>query len=323
MARLPSPGGDKGTWGTILNEFLSVDHNSDGTIKTVAVSKGGTGQTTSTDGFNALAPTTTRGDLIYRGATNNQRLAKGTSGQFLKQGADDPAWATVVHTDISDWNNEVKQIINSTDVTWNIDDIADTASANVIAIRNNAVESGTPTIGDAYVWSGSQFVRTSVAVPLTQDAGASYSNSGAATTLFAGSLYDIPANTLQVGDIIEVNAFGTYLNNSGGGRDITIAVLADGTTIGGANTGLFSNTVTANASARAFDLKSILRVVSTGAAANIKSSSVLMIGGPAGFGPNIATCASTISATVDTTQALTLDVQSSLSAATSTQTVDC
>ena len=34
MARLPTPGGDNNTWGTILNDFLSVEHNSDGTLKT-------------------------------------------------------------------------------------------------------------------------------------------------------------------------------------------------------------------------------------------------------------------------------------------------
>lgn len=31
MARLPTPGGDDGNWGTILNEFLEEEHNSDGT----------------------------------------------------------------------------------------------------------------------------------------------------------------------------------------------------------------------------------------------------------------------------------------------------
>lgn len=34
MARLPVPGGDTGQWGTVLNSFLSVGHNSDGTHKT-------------------------------------------------------------------------------------------------------------------------------------------------------------------------------------------------------------------------------------------------------------------------------------------------
>ena len=33
MPRLPIPGGDDGTWGDILNEFLDVEHNADGTLK--------------------------------------------------------------------------------------------------------------------------------------------------------------------------------------------------------------------------------------------------------------------------------------------------
>lgn len=33
MSRLPVPGDDSGTWGNILNDFLLVGHNSDGTLK--------------------------------------------------------------------------------------------------------------------------------------------------------------------------------------------------------------------------------------------------------------------------------------------------
>jgi hypothetical protein len=33
VSRLPTPGSDDGTWGTILNDFLSVEHNGDGTLK--------------------------------------------------------------------------------------------------------------------------------------------------------------------------------------------------------------------------------------------------------------------------------------------------
>ncbi len=38
-------------------------------------------------------PTTTRGDIIRRGASADERLAKGSAGQVLTMGADDPAWA--------------------------------------------------------------------------------------------------------------------------------------------------------------------------------------------------------------------------------------
>lgn len=35
MANLPTPGGNDGTWGTILNEYLSVAHTSDGKLRSV------------------------------------------------------------------------------------------------------------------------------------------------------------------------------------------------------------------------------------------------------------------------------------------------
>lgn len=34
MVRLPKPGSDKGQWGKILNDYLSIEHNTDGTLKT-------------------------------------------------------------------------------------------------------------------------------------------------------------------------------------------------------------------------------------------------------------------------------------------------
>ena len=40
-------------------------------------------------------PLTTRGDILFRDASGDQRLAKGTDGQFLKIGANDPVWADV------------------------------------------------------------------------------------------------------------------------------------------------------------------------------------------------------------------------------------
>lgn len=53
--RLPIPGSDDGTWGTILNDFLSVSHSTDGALLTSAVQAAGAvtavnGQTT-TNGF--------------------------------------------------------------------------------------------------------------------------------------------------------------------------------------------------------------------------------------------------------------------------------
>ncbi len=40
MARLPTPGGDGGSWGQILNEYLSVAHNTDGSLKSSVIPVG-------------------------------------------------------------------------------------------------------------------------------------------------------------------------------------------------------------------------------------------------------------------------------------------
>ena len=55
MPQLPTVGGDDGAWGTILNTYLSVEHNADGTQKTLPITKGGTGATTASDALSALA----------------------------------------------------------------------------------------------------------------------------------------------------------------------------------------------------------------------------------------------------------------------------
>ncbi|MET4184965.1 hypothetical protein ABIB94_007094 [Bradyrhizobium sp. JR7.2] len=47
--------------------------------------------------FDAISPTTTRGDIIFRGATANTRLAAGTAGQVLQTNGSgaDPTWAQI------------------------------------------------------------------------------------------------------------------------------------------------------------------------------------------------------------------------------------
>lgn len=54
MARLPVPGQDDGVWGDILNDYLLIEHNADGTQKTLPVAQGGTG---------AVDAATARGNL--------------------------------------------------------------------------------------------------------------------------------------------------------------------------------------------------------------------------------------------------------------------
>ena len=73
VARLPTPGGDTGDWGTILNDFLNVSHNADGTLQTGAIQQAGSvtningktptagGVTLTASDVNALGSTTAAG----------------------------------------------------------------------------------------------------------------------------------------------------------------------------------------------------------------------------------------------------------------------
>ena len=80
----------------------TLNQNTTGTAAnvtgTVAIANGGTGQTTATAGFDALAPTTTKGDLIVHNGTDNVRLAVGTDTYALvadSTAATGVKWASV------------------------------------------------------------------------------------------------------------------------------------------------------------------------------------------------------------------------------------
>lgn len=74
---------------TLTNKTIDGDNNTiqdlnAGTVfKTataVPIANGGTGSTTATTGFNALSPSTTKGDIIVNNGTNDVRLAVGSNG---------------------------------------------------------------------------------------------------------------------------------------------------------------------------------------------------------------------------------------------------
>ena len=68
---------------------------STGVTGTLAITNGGTGQTTASTAFNALSPLTTLGDTLYGGASGaGTRLGIGTTSQVLTVVGGVPAWAT-------------------------------------------------------------------------------------------------------------------------------------------------------------------------------------------------------------------------------------
>ena len=71
----------------VAADFPTLNQNTTGTASnvtgTVAIANGGTGQTSQTAAFDALAPTTTKGDLIVFNSTDNIRLPVGTDAYVL------------------------------------------------------------------------------------------------------------------------------------------------------------------------------------------------------------------------------------------------
>ncbi len=112
MPRLPHPGGDKGNWGTVLNDYLSVVHNTDGTIKNGAIAESqldaavqaklnATGGASGATG--AQGPQGSQGPAGPMGATGpvgagvpaagvaGQLLAKSSDGDYATEWVDAPS----------------------------------------------------------------------------------------------------------------------------------------------------------------------------------------------------------------------------------------
>jgi len=112
MSRLPSPGGDPGQWGQLLNDFLSVEHNADGSlkalqngsvVKAVNGKSGGTINLTATD-VGAPISLATQNDVAISGPANGQVLAyNGTTQKWTA--------STVSSTVVNDASTGAKGIV--------------------------------------------------------------------------------------------------------------------------------------------------------------------------------------------------------------------
>lgn len=88
MARLPTPGADGGNWGNLLNDYLSVAHNPDGSIKTSAI------PSSASDGpTGATGPEGPTGPAGLTGATGAQGVT-GTAGNDGATGSVGPIGVT-------------------------------------------------------------------------------------------------------------------------------------------------------------------------------------------------------------------------------------
>jgi hypothetical protein len=194
VGALPTPG-VKGRY-----VFLTTDSKfyfDDGTAfrevfsptSTVPITSGGTGQTSATAAFDALAPTTTAGDIIVHNGTDNVRLPIGTDGQTVVVDTSQTnklKWATLPQgtKNYVTYNNFENNAITG----WN--EISATYSSNT--------PSGTPTI------SASAAANVALSVTSTNPLAGTYSLQAALTAPAVGVGFCSDALTLDREDRAKV-----------------------------------------------------------------------------------------------------------------------
>lgn len=174
MARLPIPGQDSGTWGDILNQYLSQSHATDGTLK--AGSVGSTQLQDNSVTNNAIAPNTITNAEIASDAVNATSIADGSivnnliadsTIQEVKLSA--ALQSKIDNPTVADTTSSVKGIIQLTG------DLAGSASSPSIAkIQGIAVNASTPTDGQVlqYSTAGNEWTPATVTSTTVSDATA-------------------------------------------------------------------------------------------------------------------------------------------------------
>lgn len=178
MPRLPVPGSDDGTWGDILNDYLSSGHQPDGSHKTIPLTQGGTGATN---------PPTARANLGLGNVDNTSDASKPIS-TATQAALDGKAAAAHTHTSsqVTDLAEAIQDTVgamatDSTTVNFTYDDTAGTLTAVVQGLTTSDVSGFTEAIDDrvaALLVAGSNVALTydDVTGTLTIDAATTATN---------------------------------------------------------------------------------------------------------------------------------------------------
>lgn len=188
-----------------LSSLASIGTITTGTwsATTIALNKGGTGQTTKAAAFDALQPMTTGGDIIYGGASGTgTRLANGSAGQVLTSGGTTvaPSWTNAGTGTVTAVTGTTNRVTSSGGATPAIDISASyVGQASITTL--GTISSGT--------WNGT-------AIPLL------YGGTGQTTQAAA---FDALQPMTTGGDLIYGGASGTgtRLPNGSAGQVLTSA----------------------------------------------------------------------------------------------------
>jgi len=120
---------------TLTNKTISGSSNTitnvsltSGVTGALPIANGGTGQTTQTAAFDALAPTTTKGDLIVNDGTDNIRVGVGANGTVLiadSAEASGVKWSNIAAKYARYYLSTTQSITDNTNTTivWNVEQV--------------------------------------------------------------------------------------------------------------------------------------------------------------------------------------------------------
>lgn len=143
MARLPTPGSDSGQWGNILNEFLEVAHNADGTLKSTGVAAHAA--THKGDGSDPIAAATTTVSGLLS-ATDKTKLDGIETGADVTDATNVAAAGAVMESDTStalmqfvvDEDNMASNLATKVPTQQSVKAYVDTTAAVAVTTQSGA-----------------------------------------------------------------------------------------------------------------------------------------------------------------------------------------
>lgn len=210
---------------------------------TIAISHGGTGQTTAANAFIALSPLTTEGDIIYENATPAPaRLAIGANNTALVSNGTLPGWAAIVNSIAAGTNISVSGATGAVTVTCSLASHNPTATIGLSAVNGSAAtwmtSDSAPPLSQAIVptWTGIHTFTANPVVTATSGNLAGVTLQGNGNTAAAGFIVEQAAasqailNQLASANMLFQMASVTAIT-IGTSRNVLVAAAASGTSL--------------------------------------------------------------------------------------------
>lgn len=201
-ARLPTPGGDDGDWGDILNGFLQVAHNADGTLQANAVQQTGGVLESSVGAANGVASLNSSSQIPL----TQLGIGTASSSNFLRG---DGTWAVP--------SGAPNATTSSLGIVQLDGDLGGTAtSPTVTGLQGNEIATGTPGDGNVLTYKSATNKWTAASLPAAPVTSI-FGRTGTITAQAGDYTAAQVTGALHSGNnLSDVSSAGTALGNLGG-----------------------------------------------------------------------------------------------------------